>query len=51
MNYEVVLNNLKTEKTLLDTIKARRLEFFGRTKRHDPLIKKHILEGKVGAED
>ena len=46
MRNEDVLKILKTEKTLLNTIKARKLKFFGHTKRHESLMK-NILEGKM----
>ena len=35
----VVLKNLKTVKTLLNTIKERKLKFCGHTKRHDSIMK------------
>ena len=43
---EDVLKNLKTEKTLLCIIKARKLKFFSHTKHHDSFMK-NILEGKM----
>ena len=43
---EVVLKNLKTEKSRISTIKARELIIFGHTKCHDSIIKKN-LEGKA----
>ena len=42
----VVLKNLKTEKTLLNTIKARKLKFFGHIKSHYSIMK-NILDGKM----
>ena len=46
MKNEDVLKNLETEKTLLNTIKERKLKFFGHIKRHDSIMK-NILEGKM----
>ncbi|KAK3783911.1 hypothetical protein RRG08_031774 [Elysia crispata] len=34
------LKNSKTEKAPLNTIKARKLKFFGHTKRHDLIMKR-----------
>ena len=47
-NNEDFLQNLKTEKSHLSTIKARKLKIFGHTKRHDSNMK-NILEGKMKA--
>ena len=43
---EQVLKKFSTKRQLLDTIKSRKMSFFGHVKRHDSLIKE-ILEGKV----
>ena len=43
---EVFLTNSETDETLLDTIKARKLKFFGHTKYHNSILT-NILEGKV----
>ena len=46
MKTEDVLKNLKTEKTCRNALKARKLKFFGHTKRHESIMK-NILEGKM----
>ena len=43
---EEVLKQLDTKKSLLNTIKERKLKFFGHTKRHNSIMK-NILEGKL----
>ena len=43
---EQVLKKFSTKRQLLDTIKSRKMSFFGHVKRHDTMIKE-ILEGKV----
>ena len=43
---EEVLEKLNTQRSLMQTIKSRKLKFFGHTKRHDSIMKT-ILEGKV----
>ena len=43
---EDVLKQLEIKKSLLSTIKERKLKFFGHTKRHDSIMK-NILEGKL----
>ncbi|KAK3696098.1 hypothetical protein RRG08_061873 [Elysia crispata] len=47
MKHEDVLKNLKLRKHELNTITARKLKIFGHTKRHDSIIVKNILEGKM----
>ena len=41
-----VLKRLNTKRTLLDTIKSRKMKFFGHTKRHESIMK-NIVEGKL----
>ena len=41
-----VLRRLNTQRTLLDTIKNRKMKFFGHIKRHNTIMK-DILEGKM----
>ena len=43
---EDVLKKLNVNKSLLSTIKTRKLKFFGHTKRHDTIMK-DLLEGKM----
>ena len=43
---EVVLAKLNTQRSLMQTIKSRKMKFFGHTKRHDSIMKT-ILEGKA----
>ena len=43
---EEVLKRLNTKRTLLDTIKSRKMRFFGHTKRHESIMK-NIVEGKL----
>ena len=41
------LNKLETERLLLETIKQRKLKYFGHVQRKDGSLEKDILEGKI----
>ena len=46
MKNEDVLKKVGVERSLMNTIKTRKMKFFGHTKRHDSIMK-NILEGRM----